>query len=99
MLTRNASVSLTDLAANLAQFRERFGKTLSSQRDLSDDVVSLADEEDQQAFRLFYDHFYQYIAGQLRRTNALIADYERLVDTVPDESFAAARGSASASGR
>jgi len=82
-LRRHSSVSLTDLGANLAQFRERFAKILSSQRDLSEDVVSVADEEDQQAFRLFYDRFYQYIAGQLRRANALIADYERLVDTVP----------------
>ena len=83
MLTRNASTSLTDLGANLAQFRDRYAKTLSSRRNVNDDLVSVADDEDEQAFRSFHDRFYRFIAEQLRRTNALIADYGRLAGTVP----------------
>ena len=83
MLTRNASTSLTDLGANLSRFRDRYAKTLSSRRDVNDDLVSVADDQDDQAFRSFHDRFYRFIAEQHRRTNALIADYGRLADTVP----------------
>ena len=82
MLMRNASTSLTDLGANLSRFRERYAKILSSRRNMSDDLASVDRDEDEQAFRLFRDRFYQFIAGQLQRTNALIADHGRLVETV-----------------
>ena len=83
MLTRSASTSLTDVGANLAQFRDRYAKILSSRRNMNDDLASVDGDEDEQAFRSFHDRFYQFIAEQLRRTNALIADYGRLADTVP----------------
>jgi hypothetical protein len=83
MLTRNARMSITDLGANLSRFRDRYARILSSRRNMNDDLASLDGDEDEQAFRLFHDRFHQFVAGQLRRTDALIADYERLVDTVP----------------
>jgi hypothetical protein len=83
MLTRNASTSLTDLGANLSRFRDRYARILSSRLDVNDDLASVDGGEDERAFRLFHDRFYQFIAGQLQRTNALIADYGRLADTVP----------------
>jgi hypothetical protein len=83
VLTRNASTWLTDLGANLSQFRDRYAQIMSSGRNVNDDLVSVDGDEDEQAFRLFHDRFYQFIAGQLQRTNALIADYGRLADTVP----------------
>jgi hypothetical protein len=83
MLTRNARMSITDLGANLSRFRDRYARILSSRRNMNDDLASLDGDEDEQAFRLFHDRFHQFVAGQLRRTDALIADYDRLVDTGP----------------
>lgn len=83
MLTRNASPSLTDLGANLSHFRDRYAQILSSRQDLNDELRSVDGEENEQAFPLFYERFYQFIARQLQRTDALIADHERLDDAAP----------------
>jgi hypothetical protein len=80
MLTRNASPSLTDLGANLSHFRERYAQILAGRRDVNEELASVEDAQGQQAFRLFYERFYQFIARQLQITNALIVDHARFVD-------------------
>jgi len=81
ILTRNATPSLTDLGANLSQFRDRFAQTLARRRDVNEELTAIDGEENEPAFRLFYERFYQFIERQLLRTNTLIADHARLVDT------------------
>lgn len=83
MLTRTPSTSLTDLGANLWRFHDRYAEILSGRRDMNDELRSVDGDEDEEAFRLFHDRFYQFIAGQLQRTSARMADYERLVDAAP----------------
>jgi hypothetical protein len=83
MLTRTPSTSLTDLGANLSHFHDRYAEILSGRRDVNDDLRSVDGDEDEQAFPLFHDRFYQFVAAQLQRTNARMADYERLVNAAP----------------
>ena len=80
VLTRNASPSLTDLGANLSHFRDRFAQILTRRQDVSEELTSIDGEDNEQAFRLFYERFYEFIEKQLLRTNTLIADHARLVD-------------------
>ena len=81
ILTRNATPSLTDLGANLSQFRDRFAQALARRQDVNEELTAIDGEENEPAFRLFYERFYQFIERQLLRTNTLIADHARLVDT------------------
>ena len=83
MLTRNASPSLTELGANLSRFRDRYAEILAGRRDVDEELASVGGDESEQAFTLFYERFYQFIARQLQRTNALIADHARLRDAAP----------------
>ncbi|HEY6202791.1 MAG TPA: hypothetical protein VI056_07085 [Candidatus Limnocylindria bacterium] len=83
MLTRNASPSLTDLGANLSRFRDRYAQILSGQQDVSEELAAVGGEDSEQAFPLFYERFYQFIARQLERTNALIVDHARFIDAGP----------------
>jgi hypothetical protein len=83
MLTRHPSPSLTDLGANLSLFRDRYAQILADRQDASEELASVDGEENEQAFRLFYERFYQLIALQLQRTNALIAVHARFIDAAP----------------
>ena len=74
-LTRNPPASTTDLGANLAQFRDRYARTLATRRD---EAVPFG-LVDQNAFGRFRDRFYAQIAEELRRTEERIAEYRRLV--------------------
>jgi len=78
MLTRHAPSIVTDLAANLAHYRERHLNTLANQRSLEDEARLLNGTEDKDAFRSFYDRFYAQIAAELKRTDARLAEYRRL---------------------
>ena len=82
ILTRNASPSLTDLGPNLSHFRDRFAEILARRRDVSEELTAIDVENNEQAFRLFYERFYQFIERQLLRTNSLITDHARFVDAV-----------------
>ncbi len=77
MLTRNASPSLTELGANLSRFRDRYAQILAGRRDVNEELASAGGDVSEPAFPLFYERFYQFIARQLERTNALIADHAR----------------------
>ena len=77
-LTRATPSIVTDLAPNLASFRDRYGKTLENQRTVDDELGMLHDGESERDFRAFYSRFYQYVADELTRTDGLIADYKRL---------------------
>jgi hypothetical protein len=78
MLTRHPPSSLTDLGANLAHWRERYARALERQRPLEDELTLVGDE-DKQRFRQFYGRFYEHTASELRRTDARIVDYRRMV--------------------
>jgi hypothetical protein len=76
-LTRDAPSVVADLGANLAHYRERFDNALANQRSLEDEL-SLLTGEDEDQFRDFYGRFYALIADELKRTDALLAEYRRL---------------------
>ena len=78
MLTRDAPSILTDLPANLAQYRERYAKTLADQRSLEDELGLLNGTEGADDFRIFYGRFYALIADELKRTDARLTEYRRL---------------------
>ena len=79
MLTRDPPSTVTDLAANLAYYRERYTKTLAKQRSLDEEVGFLNAGENEEEFRTFRGRFYEYIAEELKRTDARLAEYRRLV--------------------
>jgi len=74
MLTRDAPSIVTDLAENLAHYRESYLKTLANQRSLEDEVRLLNRTEDKDAFRSFYGRFYAQIAAELERTDARLTE-------------------------
>jgi hypothetical protein len=76
MLTRHAPSIVTDLGANLAYYRERYAQTLANQRTVDDELGSLSGDTND--FRIFYARFYEQIADQLERTDALLTEYRRL---------------------
>jgi hypothetical protein len=76
MLTRHAPSIVTDLGANLAYYRERYAQTLANQPTVDDELGSLSGDTND--FRIFYARFYEQIAGQLERTDALLTEYRRL---------------------
>ena len=78
MLTRDAPAMVTDLAANLAQYRQRYATTLANQRSLDDELALLNVTESDDDFRVFYGRFYAEIADELRRTDARLTEYRRL---------------------
>ena len=78
MLTRGAPPVVTDLAANLAHYRERYAKTLAHQRSFDEAVGFLHATENREDFRAFYARFYAYIADELKRTDARLTEYRRL---------------------
>jgi hypothetical protein len=78
MLTRDATPIVTDLGANLAQYRERYAKTLADQRTLEDELALLNVTDDEADFRIFYGRFYALIADELKRTDARLIEYRRL---------------------
>jgi hypothetical protein len=77
-LTRDPSSTVTDLGANLRQFRERYAMTLESQGSVENERHFLAGDEDEQDFGIFYGRFYERMALELKRTEALITEHERL---------------------
>ena len=77
MLTRHAPTIVTDLDANLAYYRERYAKTLASQRTVDGELGSL-DGETKDDFRIFWGRFYELIAEDLKRTDARLTKYRRL---------------------
>jgi len=77
MLTRHAPTIVTDLGANLAYYRERYAKTLASQRTVDGELGSL-DGETKDDFRIFWGRFYELIAEDLKRTDARLTKYPRL---------------------
>ncbi|HEV8535418.1 MAG TPA: hypothetical protein VGR87_06820 [Candidatus Limnocylindria bacterium] len=79
-LTRETASTLTDLGANLAQFRDRYALTLARQRSVDDDLRSIDGQADERYFRVFYDRFYAQIADELRRTDLRLIEYQRLTD-------------------
>ena len=78
MLTRDAPPMVTDLAANLAHYRDRYARTLANQRGLDDELGLLNGTEDEDEFRAFYGRFYALIADELKRTDARLTEYRRL---------------------
>ena len=78
MLTRDAPAIVSDLATNLAHYRERYLATLANQRSLDDELGLLSATEDENDFRVFYGRFYDEIAKELKRTDARLAEYRRL---------------------
>jgi hypothetical protein len=81
-LTREAPSIVTDLGANLLHFRDRYATTLANQGNVDNERHFLNGDEDEQDFRVFYGVFYELIAEELKRTDALIAEYERLTKSV-----------------
>ncbi len=77
-LTRATPSVVTDLAANLASFRDRYARALGNQRAVHDELGMLHDGESERDFRAFYGRFYEYVADELKRTDGRIAEYERL---------------------
>ncbi len=75
-LTRHAPSIVTNLAANLAHFRERYAATLARRRSFDEDVGMLSAIESEQEFRIFYQRFYEYIADELKRTDARLLRIE-----------------------
>jgi len=78
MLTREAPLIVSDLATNLAHYRERYLATLANQRSLEDEIAFLGGGEDERDFRVFYGRFYDEIAKELKRTDARLAECRRL---------------------
>lgn len=79
-LTRSAPTTVTDLGANLADFRERYTRILDGARpDAGGTNVESAAE-----FELFSDRFYDYVAAELVRTDARITAYGRLAGQARD---------------
>jgi hypothetical protein len=79
-LTRHAPSFVTDLAANLAHYRKRYAKTLENQRSLDDELALLNGTGNENEFRIFHGRFYEYIADELRRTEASLTKVRRLVE-------------------
>jgi hypothetical protein len=79
MLTRDAPSIVTDLAANLAHYRESYTTTLADRRSVDAKVDLLGGTGDEEEFRIFYGRFYDHIAEELRRTEARLAEYRRRV--------------------
>jgi hypothetical protein len=75
-LTRDAPPIVTDLAANLAYYRERYAKTLAHQRSLDDELDRLRADESEEDFRIFYRRFYQRIVDELKRADARLLRME-----------------------
>jgi hypothetical protein len=78
MLTRDAPSIVTDLAANLAHYRERYLDTLANQRSLEDELGLVNGTEDKGRFRSFYGRFYAQIAAELKRADARLTECRRL---------------------
>ncbi|MEK6208642.1 MAG: hypothetical protein AABM32_13510 [Chloroflexota bacterium] len=77
-LTRDAPSIVTDLGANLRDFRDRYVTALANQGKADNERHLLDGDEDEQDFRDFYPRFYERIADDLKRTDALISEYERV---------------------
>jgi hypothetical protein len=77
-LTRDPPSTVTDLGANLRHFRDRYGATLESQGSVENDRHFVTGDEDEQDFRRFYGRFYERIALEVKRTDALITEYKRV---------------------
>ena len=77
MLTRDAPSFVTDLAANLAHYRKRYATTLANQGSLDEELGFLNGNESEAEFRSFYARFYEYIADELRRTEARLMEDRR----------------------
>ena len=77
MLTRDAPSFVTDLAANLAHYRKRYATTLANQGSLDEELGFLNGNESEAEFRSFYARFYEYIADELRRTEARLVEDRR----------------------
>jgi hypothetical protein len=69
-LTRDAPSIVTDLDASLTHYRERYEEALANQRSLDEELRSLRGIESEEEFRIFYGRFYDYIAEELKRTDA-----------------------------
>ena len=78
MLTRHAPSTVTDLGANLAHYRERYAKTLASQRTVDDELGSLDGDTNKEDIRIFWGRFYELIAENLKRTDAGLTEKRRL---------------------
>ena len=78
MLTRHAPSIVTDLSANLAYYRERYAKTLASQRTVDDELGSLDGDTNNDDFRIFWGRFYELIAENLKRTDGCLTENRRL---------------------
>jgi hypothetical protein len=76
-LTRDAPLMVTDLGANLGHYRDRYVAVLANQQNVDNERHFLHGDEDDQDFRAFHPRFYERIANDLNRTEALIAEYER----------------------
>jgi hypothetical protein len=77
VLTQHAPSIVTDLAANLAHYRERFTQALGNRRKVSEDLRDLDRGENEDDFRIFHGRFYEQIAEELNRTEARLVEYRR----------------------
>jgi hypothetical protein len=76
-LTREAPLAVTELGANLRDFRDRYVAALANERSFEHERHFLSGDEDEEEFRTFRSWFYGRIGHDLERTDALIAEYER----------------------
>ena len=74
-LTRQPSAHLTDLKANLVAFRERYERILAGEP--SDDLAPAVGKAP--GVGEFRERLYRLVTDDLRRTNARLDEYERLV--------------------
>jgi hypothetical protein len=72
-LTRQPSMTLTDLKTNLVAFRERYERILAGEP--SDDLTPADGAAPVNTFR---ERLYRLVSDDLRRTNARLDEYERL---------------------
>jgi hypothetical protein len=77
-LTRATPSIVTDLAENLASFRDRYAKTLANQRTVDDELGKLQEDGNEPDFRAFHARFYGYIADELKRTDGRMTEYKGL---------------------
>jgi hypothetical protein len=77
-LTREAPPAVTDVGANLRDFRDRYVTALANQGNVDNERHFLRGDEDEADFRDFYPRFYERIVEDLKTTDALITKYERV---------------------
>jgi hypothetical protein len=77
-LTREPPDELSDLRTNLVRFRERYAGALDGRPTVNDALTRLGAKTDPRAFGLFHERFFAHLERELARTDARIAEHDRL---------------------